>query len=218
MQNRTKVQLIAMLVAFLTSGAHSATNIVNNGSFEEPDISFSPYLFYLPVYAGESTITSWTVEASSSALGVDVLSTRTGISQLAYQGSQSIDMAGSPGRASIYQDLVTVAGQLYRLDFSASTNNGPSLNSLSISWNGSTFETLSPPPLGTWSSYSYDLLATSTVTRLNFIGNIDGNNGAMIDAVSVSAVPEPAANSLLLLGALVLYGAIHRSGRSRIDA
>ena len=218
MQNRTKVQLMATVAVILTTGAHSATNIVNNGSFEQPDINFSPYLFYLPVYAGESTITGWTVEAASGAFGVDILSTRTGISQLAYQGSQSIDMAGSPGRASIYQDLLTVAGQLYRLDFFASTNNGPSLNSFSVAWNGSTFVTLSPPPLGTWSSYSYDLLATSTVTRLKFIGNIDGNNGAMIDAVSVSAVPEPAAISLFLFGALLLAGIVHRSDRSRVDA
>ena len=109
-------------------------------------------------------------------------------------------------------------GEFYRLDFFASTNNGPSINSFSVSWNGTTVTTLSPPLLGAWAGYSYDLLATSTITRLKFIGNIDGNNGAMVDAVSVSAIPEAASMPLFVFGALLMTAVVRRKISQQIDA
>ena len=142
-KNDIRLTIVAIATAAIATSANA--DIVNNGSFEQPNISGSPFSFFLPVYAGETTIVGWSVEAPSAAQGVDIVSTVTGITQLAYSGQQAIDMSGSPGRGSIYQDLFTTAGQSYQLQCATSTNNGPSLNSLSVSWAGTLIDTLSPP-------------------------------------------------------------------------
>lgn len=170
-------------------GSSALANIVSNGDFEVPVIT-APFRV---VPAGDDFITGWTVTAPAAGQGVDLVNAPAqGNLDYAHTGNQSIDMAGTPGRGTIYQDLATVAGTWYRVEFWLSTNGGFSASSLTLEWDGSPVSTLSSPGLGKWERHEFDLLASSATTRLAFIGNIDGNSsGALLDTVSVVEIPSP---------------------------
>lgn len=181
----------AMFAAFVAPSALGS--IVANGDFEEPVITVP----FRPVPAGDAFITGWTVTAPNANQGVDVVNEVAAAADWAYSGDQSIDMAGTPGRGSIYQDLATVAGQVYRLAFWVSTNGGGNVDGLTIEWDGLLVQTISSPTFGTWAEHVYEVEASGPVTRLEFIGNIDGNSGGtMLDTVSVDEIPAPGALAL----------------------
>src|SRR4051794_31535443 len=194
---------------FILTSACASANIVLNGDFELTDIGNT---LFVPVYVGDSTITNWVVEAPVPGNGVDIVSISTGTLQLANTGFQSIDMAGTPGRASIYQDLSTTVGAFYTLSFFASSNGGPYVNGLTVQWGGSNVATVNTPGFGTFSQFTYQVQATSATTRLEFVGNVDGLQGPLLDTVSVDAsaagaAPEPA--TLGLAGGAMLLAALY---------
>lgn len=179
----------ALIVAVLAVCAAPifAANIVQNGSFENPQIGN----WFRTVYAGDPFITGWTV----GLVSVDV--TQGDIGQ-AEDGTQGIDMAGSPGPGSLTQTLTTESGAGYMLSFWVSSNGGPYTDALIVDWNGFSLATLSTPAPGTWREYSFEVTGTGSDT-LAFIGTIDGLAGARLDNVSVDPIPEPA--TLGLIGA-----------------
>jgi MYXO-CTERM domain-containing protein len=194
----------ALVAACVAPGALGS--IVVNGDFEEPVIT-APFRV---VPAGDGFITGWTVTAPAAGQGVDVVNgPAQGTDQWVNTGNQSIDMAGTPGRGSIHQDLVTEPGHVYRLSFWVSTNGGGNGAGLTIEWDGILVQTIGSPSLGTWSEHVYEVEASGALTRLQFIGNIDGNSGGtLLDTVAVVEVPTP--------GALALAGLVGvAAGRRR---
>lgn len=207
---RIRVGLVVMALSLLAlSGPSFAVNIVLNGDFETPDIGLT---LFVPLFNGSTFLTDWTVEAPSPGQGIDIISNRTGACPgCANTGEQAIDMAGTPGRGSIFQDLTTTPSTTYDLSFFASSNGGAKINGLSIEWGGVVIDTITTPALNTWLLFSYDNLpATSNTTRLKFIGNLDGFEGSFLDTINVEAVvtaiPEPASIVLLFSGLLTLLG------------
>lgn len=100
-----------VLLALITLGTHVmfADNIVLNGTF-----SNSPGGAYTTVYAGQNTISKWTVDSGS----VDWINSYW---QTPPAGGGSIDLDGnSPG--SISQTLATVKNQIYQVSFYLSGN------------------------------------------------------------------------------------------------
>ncbi len=183
----------AMLAVCVAPSAFA--NLVSNGDFEVPVIT-SPYRHVSP---GDAFITDWTVTAPTANQGVDLVHEPAAGDGYANTGNQAIDMAGSPGRGSIYQDLATVAGNVYKLSFWVSTNGSGNVGGLTIEWDGLLVQTIGAPTLGDWTEHVYEVEASGPLTRLNFIGNVDGNGGGtMLDTVTVEEVPAP--------GALVLAG------------
>lgn len=164
----------------------SSANIVTNGGFEQPQIATS----FIFLTNGSTAMNGWTVQANSGQ-GVDhINATNLGNANWAHSGTQAVDMAGSPGPGSIYQDLTTVNGQSYNVSFWLSSNGGPFTNSLSVEWGGANVGTFSSPGFGSWTQFTIGgLVATSSTTRLQFNGLFQGNQGALLDDVSV--VPEP---------------------------
>ena len=188
-------------------------NIVLNGGFEDVNIGVT---LFVPRSSGSTSITNWTVEAPSLGQGVDQISTRTGCALCAHEGEQAIDMAGTPGRGSIYQDLTTIVGQSYLLSFWVSSNGGPYTGEMSVEFGSSALGAVDSPVFGIWAQRSFLVTAVSTTTRLKFIGNRDGDFGVILDEVSVDeasgAVPEPATWGFMLAAGLL---AAVRATRSR---
>jgi choice-of-anchor C domain-containing protein len=184
----------SFVFALVAVCAAADASIVVNGGFEQPPIGGG----YQPVSAGDPFITGWTVTSGQ----VDLVHVGFG-AFFANSGSQGIDMAGSPGPGSIAQDLPTIPGEPYLLSFYTSSNGGPHAGAVTLAWDGDAVDTISTTAYGTWVRHDYMLVASDASTTLEFIGNIPGSFGAMLDDVSVTLVPTPgAAIGLATLGFL----------------
>ena len=194
--------LLAATVTFATFGAQ-AIELVTNGSFESISGS-NPVGTWRVVNAGATDISDWTVGGKS----VNIINAAYG----AISGN-SIDMLGSPGPGSLSQTLSTTAGQKYVLSFDLSFNPNASYKDIGVSLNGSalTYFTGGSPA----SHYTYEYTATSPNTVLAFFSTGDsGYSGAVLDNVSVTAVPEPETYAMLLAG-LGLVGTIARRRKNK---
>jgi hypothetical protein len=116
----------------------------------------------------------------------------------------------------VYQDLPTIPGQLYTLDFYAAADLyfGPSLT-LEVALNSQSLASIITPPytynpginrsdqMG-WADYVYSFVGSANTMRLEFIDQNTYDFG--LAAVSVVAVPEPATTVLILIaGAVTVY-------------
>ena len=201
-------KLLAGLVLSLTAALAQA-NLLTNGSFESFSGSFSASNLannYKLVAAGNAFIDSWTVGNNS----VDV------VFDSAYGAitDHSIDIRGG-GNGSVAQSFGTTAGQQYLLNFDLSSNltgtNTANAKRLDVSFNDVLLQTLyAPIALAAPSFQSFYYTATTTgLTTLKFSSytSAGGQYGAVIDNVSVTAVPEPETLAMLLAG-LGLMGSI----------
>ena len=191
-----KTLSLALAAALLSAGyAQASTELVSNGGFES--FTGGPVSGYVTVNAGDTSLTGWTVGAAS----VDVVNGNYG----AITGN-SIDMLGTPGPGSLEQTLATVAGQHYTLNFDLSENSNAAPQ-LYVSLNNGATPMLYTGT-GTPQHYSLDFTAGAS-TMLTFTSATSGNSGAVLDNVSVMAVPEPETYAMLLAG-LGLMGFIAR--------
>jgi hypothetical protein len=71
-----------------------------------------------------------------------------------------------------------------------------------------------------WNLYSASFVANSETTTLGFNTTLGGNNGGiLLDAVAVSAVPEPATWAMMIFGfAGIALMAYRRSRKSSVAA
>jgi uncharacterized repeat protein (TIGR01451 family) len=151
-----------------TAPADAATNLVTNGGFETGDF------------------TGWT---TNGATGGQVLC--NDVNYPAHSGNCAAAFGAGLGNPfTISQNLTTVAGDDYTLDFWISNDQeAGSPISFSASWNGTTVYSNANQV----STFAYthivisNLTATSTSTPISFSG--DGNNGHrwVLDDVSVTA-------------------------------
>jgi choice-of-anchor C domain-containing protein len=197
-------RICLVLLALLALATSAPAALITNGSFEDPALSSG---YYLTINTGSSALTGWNVGGTS----VDIVRGGNWYNP-GDGGSQGVDLAGTPGPGSVYQLVNTAVGTSYRLSFFASSNadQGNSMNgSLLLYWGGSLRATLSTPAPGTWTEYTFTLDGLGANTRLEFASNNSSNinQGALIDMVSLHAVPIPAAVWLLgsgLVGLAVL--------------
>ena len=186
-------------LAFRADFNASATNLVQNGSFEDPALAGAVSTL---LNGDASSLTDWATGSDS----VDVLNGYSG--STAGDGNQYVDLNGAaPG--SVSQTLATVAGQFYTLSFEMAAN--PDTNavasciadgdrSLSVDWAGENVGNFTSDPttqawnsLG-WTTNTIDVTASGTSTPLEFVGTNSGCAGALLDAVSV--VPRQVAQTI----------------------
>jgi hypothetical protein len=113
-----------------------------------------------------------------------------------------------PGQSYLYQDLSTVAGTSYTLNFDYSPGPGTPTE-LDVLFGSTVATDLLNVPNSTV-TYSFTLLATGSTTRLEFLGRQDPSFD-FLDNISVtSGVPEPSTFVLVGSSMLGLAGVIKR--------
>ena len=172
----------------------SSANLLVNGSFEDPQISS----YFQTVNAGAPTITGWVV----SGVSVDIVNQNFAPGYPARDGNQMIDLSGTPGPGRIDQSFSTNVGETYVVSFSGSANSGA--DQMDLYLNNSYLYTVTNAAQGSWKDMTYMFTATSESSSIGFGSGYGGTTGAMVDNVSVEAVPEPASFAVLGLGLVAL--------------
>jgi hypothetical protein len=196
-------------IALAAASDLSATSIVVNGGFETGDF------------------TGWTVSTTSDlpwAIDTSVSGSGSGHGPNSGTYFASTGCVGAPcigsdtlsTTAFLYQDLTTVAGDTYDVDFFFASGGEPG-QELLVTFGGATVFDLVDLPGGSttgYTEYSADLVATGTTTRLEFQGRQDPAYNALDDIsvtdLSAGSAPEPssvvmgltAASSLFLLSGI----------------
>ncbi len=198
----------AMLVA---STAQAAPNLIINGDFESPVAPTSPgYATFSTSFPG------WIVTNGN----VDVVAaTYTGTTPSGVGQWLDLEGSGLPGANSgaIAQSFATVIGKYYKLAFAYGANGSGNTATVSV---GNFSGTLSPTNGLNFTPFTKVFKATSTSSTLGFatLGGGNGDQGGVaLDAVSVTATPEPEAWASMVLG-LGLAGWVARRRRRQAAA
>src|SRR6266542_311617 len=169
MPEPTKLAVAAGVAALAFSAAAAAsiaTNLVKNGSFEEP---VSPEGGFTRVAAGETFQGGWHVVSGS----VDVV--RIGV---AARGAQWLDLNGATAGA-LEQDVATTPGQQYRLKFFFAANpdsacGPPRVVKMRVTWDNADVHTLRFDTTGHdfdnigWVGRRFSVTASGASTNLRF--------------------------------------------------
>ena len=210
-----KTSIIASLFALSAVNAQAETNLLINGSFEEPQV---PGMAWKIFGSGSTAITGWTV------VGADTQLTRTEFVPAAH-GTQWIDLTGIYGyNKGLRSDAVaTTIGQSYELSFDLGDYyaQGFQTATLGVSINGGAntlFTNIYEGGVMDWERKSFRFTATSASTNITFLGVENGalSNNAVIGldnvVLNTSPVPEPSTYAMMLAG---LFGVAAFARRKR---
>ncbi len=195
-----------------TGGAGSvAAAPVLTESFETPATSN-----YTTYRAGQSFTTggnTWTVQSGS----IDLVNTRVRKETVAYDGGQTVDMAGTPGPGVIAATFPTTAGKTYSLSFYYARNSGigatPARTTVEVLGATPLLATEvrheAPQPANANVPFNGTFVADGAMTTLRFTSLNGGNFGMTIDGIAVAPVegPPPAAAVNDLSGEYTYQGA-----------
>ena len=171
-------------------------NLVENSSFESPVLNDE--LTWLLTYSVDGWSTdSLVIDGSmQEANAFDVKSSKVGIQEGKFpedaaEGSQFVELDGRyPSK--IIQDIQTERGQKYLFAFAYSARIGVDNNKIEVRWDNKNLYDLDIDGRGRtntlWYTYLFELTASSTSTRIEFIDRslADGKGmGGYIDAVYV---------------------------------
>lgn len=199
------LSLIATLVA---AGTTLADNIIINGDFELPAVTDSHNWDIFTSIPGWQLCRGPSMELQRGVRGWDPAGGAQHLELDSDIDGPGGSLQGEDASSAIYQDLATEAGRFYELTFAFSPRPGVADNTLEILWDGSIIDTLTASGAGLsntdWEYYTYDLSASSDLTRLEFGDrSVSDSLGTFIDDVSVRVVPEPASLLLLFSGAIL---------------
>jgi choice-of-anchor C domain-containing protein len=208
--------VLSAALALAAAAPNASAQIVANGGFETPTAPTNNF----STLSG-SQLTGWTISQGN----VDLIG--PGYWQPA-AGSQSLDLNGNAGPATIYQDVTLTLGGTYRLSFAMAGNveGPPTLKTMTVGIGGIDLGTFSfnaagrsPSAMG-WETFTRDFTATTPTMRLTFASTTPGCcTGPALDAVSitqVSTVPEPSTYALIATGIAGL-GMVARRRRTPAD-
>ncbi len=188
--------MLMLAIAGASLGANAA-DLITNGNFET--YSGGAVIGFTTVNAGSVALAGWTVGGTS----VDIVNGNYG----AFSGN-GIDILGTPGPGSVSQSFASTVGQTYLLTFDVS-RNGNTNPYIDVSFNGGLATQYLGGTSAAPSHYTFSYLANNSSTTLTFSSVGSGDSGAVLDNVSVTAVPEPETYAMLLAG-LGLIGMVRR--------
>ncbi len=208
--SRMTLNLIVLgILSAATQGNALGANIVVNGDFEAPVVVG----FYYNIYSSGQSFAGWTVGQGSTALFTNQFN--PGLSDRPYEGHQALQLSATQGNnGSIYQDLATIPGTAYIISFAFASNPFASETvTMQVGWGGETVANLSAVPShdlsnSGWMIESFIINATQAVTRLEFLNttSVPDIAGPQIDALTVTAVPEPLSIVMVGLGVIGAIG------------
>jgi hypothetical protein len=208
-----KVMLVSSAVC-LTPTSLSAAELLTNGGFEAPVVG-GPCCVTSP----PTVIPGWTATPDVNVVN-GTFSSSAG--NLAKEGNQYLDLVGQANGGTISQSFATVVGQVYALNFWYSHNLFAGLSAAEARLSAGNLSDNIRHTGGNngnlaWQFYSNSFTATSASTTLTFVNTVGGQNeGVLLDAVSVMAVPEPSTWAMLILGFGLLGAGMRR--RSQANA
>ena len=218
---REQMLLAAVALVFLAPISAHATNLILDGSFENPVIPGPWYENFGtntgdPQYGGP-TIPGWTITTNN----VDIVSDLTSTPKAA-DGNQYLDLVGNGTTGGISQSFDTKLGQTYTLSFEYGNNAWSTgfaqaqmkVGALSalLGHNTSTTSDIN------WTSYTGTFVGDGDPMTLSFLETYGYNyGGVLLDDISVTATPLPAALPLFAggLGILGLLGRRRRKSKKQ---
>ena len=223
LSTRHRWTLTAASVFALLSAPAQASNLIVNGSFEQPTPAVSFYDLYS---AGSTALTGWTVAggqiqhtSGSFDVGAGPLMASAGLAWLDLTGITGYDK----GMQS--QAIAVTVGATYLIAFDLGNYLPFGKSSIGLSINGgpeqlfTNHSTVASAPGSSmsWATQSVSWVADSSSLQLQLMGRANGalsnNLGIGLDNVSVTLapVPEPGTAALWLAGAGLL--GLARRGR-----
>lgn len=210
----------SLLVAASFAGSAQAAPLTN-GSLES-----SAGGFIQTVNSGASA-NSWTVALANIEFVKTGYAGGGDVVGAAADGLWFVDLNGTTGPGRISQSFDTVAGQWYRIDYFMSGNAGPNgstsngSKTLNALWNGGVADSASYThqvgdkwSILRWEAHSFLAQAVGATTTLGFqsTSTTYAAAGPLLDAITVTAVPEPGTYALMLAGLGLLGFAKRRRG------
>ena len=192
-------KLVAVLCAALAPCAAQADTIIFSDNFNSS------------IGGGNVTPTGWTVAAG----WVDVVYEGTYGGLCATGGGWCVDLDGSNYQGgTLVKSLNLISGVTYTASFDLAGNQrNAAPDSLTLGF-GSSAQSLILAGNASWATHTITFTPTASGTyNLSFQNGGGDNMGAMLDNVSVAAVPEPETYAMMLAG-LGLLGFMARRKKS----
>ncbi len=192
-----KKLLITTALLALFGAANAGSNLVVDGSFEDQAQAAGSWNVY-------GTLPGWT---TVSGAGIEL---RNQVAGNAFDGHNFVEL-DSYANSAMSQTLATTAGAFYTLSFEYSAREGVAAasNPIEVYWNGTPLATAMLDGTGqsgnVWHEYRFTLQGSGSDTlKFAAVGTSDTLGGSL-DAVSITAVPEPSTWALMF-GGLALIG------------
>jgi hypothetical protein len=184
--------LVTLLV--LLAPQASAANLLTNGDFE------APFTATWDCFKN-ATVGGWTNQTAGATTSGSCYTRVDGPAAPAFSGQQSMYLndSGLAG-VSLSQQIAVTAGTPYQLSFALTgLTDRPTLPVVQVyAGVGSTPVTFTGLSYGQWNPYSYAFTPTQSGLTVLTFKSVAGF--VYLDAVDVSAVPEPQTYAMLLLG------------------
>lgn len=206
----------------LAAGEASAVTVVN-GSLESTSFGTIE-----SVAAGNSA-NDWRATGNNIEFVKNGFSGSGDVVASAQDGDWFVDLNGVSGPGGIGQDIATASGQSYRIDFWMSGNAGPlgvtsadGSRSLNVLWNNSVVGsfTFVFQPGDQWNNLRWEkhsVLVTGASgldsLEIRSTSSFYSDAGPFVDAISITAVPEPGTWAMLAAGLGLMAVGVKRRNR-----